>query len=532
MRINQNIAALNAWRNLTGTDNATNKSLERLSSGFRINKAADDAAGLAISEKMRGQISGLRQAQRNASDGISLIQTAEGSLQETTSILQRMRELAVQSSSDTLTDTDRAEIQKEVSNLKLELDRIANTTEFNTKKILNGNVAEATTAAATKLQSIKFEGGTASAIATGATALANLKDENGNSLGLALNDVIKVDGIKNGTAVTQGSFTITSVTADWSTADAESDTVAGTIRASVAGTSTLQFTVGGVTYTTAALAAATADSTLLTAVASDLQTKMNAALGGGSNITVTVEGSNPAMNFKITDAQGRNVQITGGTADAVAIFQTGGSGGTAQTLDNLAAQIKSTLGITSGSVTIDSNGRLQILGDAGTANALAGVKLSATNRTLFNNKVSAFEETQAAADTQTDQSLNLHIGANDSQSIKVGIKSMTLQALALSSVNVSTQQGGSTAITVLDNGLTKVSSERANLGALQNRLDYTIRNLGTAAENLAASESRIRDADMALEMTVFTRNQILIQAGTAMLAQANQKTQAVLQLLR
>lgn len=530
MRINQNIAALNAWRNLTGTDNLTNKSLERLSSGFRINKAADDAAGLAISEKMRGQISGLRQAQRNAQDGISLIQTAEGSLQETTSILQRMRELAVQSSSDTLTDADRAEIQKEVSNLKLEIDRIANTTEFNTKKILNGNVAEATTAAATKLQSVKLKGGSGNITADGKTALVNLKDENGNAFGLVANDVIKIDGVKNGSAVTQGSFTVTG-SADWVTGDVEG-TTNDTIAAAVTAGETIEFTVGGVTYTTAGLAAATANTTALSAVASDLATKMSAASGG--TISVTIEGTSPAKTFRFSDAAGRNVTITtGGTANTLeGIIQTGGSGGNAKTLDDLNAAVKSTLGITSGTVTIDSNGRLAITGDVGTANALSNVKLSITNRTLFNNKLSAFEETQAAADTQTDQSLNLHIGANDAQNIKVGIKSMTLQALALSSVNVSTQQGGSTAITVIDNALSKVADERANLGALQNRLEYTIKNLGTAAENLAASESRIRDADMALEMTIFTRNQILIQAGTSMLAQANQKTQAVLQLLR
>ena len=145
MRINQNISALNAYRNLVNTDNRLNKSLERLSSGLRINRAADDAAGLAISEKMRGQIRGLNQAMRNAQDAISLIQTAEGALNETHSILQRMRELSVQAASDTLTSSDRMEIQKEINQLTAEIDRIANTTEFNTKKLLDGTSSALTT---------------------------------------------------------------------------------------------------------------------------------------------------------------------------------------------------------------------------------------------------------------------------------------------------------------------------------------------------------------------------------------------------
>jgi flagellin len=275
MRINHNIASLNTYRQLTINTTAGSKSLEKLSSGYRINRAGDDAAGLAISEKMRGQIRGLNQAERNAQDAISLIQTAEGALNETHSILQRMRELAVQSASDTNTDDDRKELQKEISQLLEEIDRISTDTEFNTMKLLNGS------------------------------------------------------------------------------------------------------------YETTALT-----------------------------------------------------------------FQ---------------------------------------------------------------------------------------VGANSGQIVDINLNSMSATTglgLSTTNVNLETRTGASTAIEEIDKAIINVSSERAKLGAMQNRLEHTINNLGTTSENLTASESRIRDVDMAKEMMEFTKNSILQQAATAMLAQANQQPQSVLQLLR
>ena len=275
MRINHNLSALNAWKNMTVNDGGQTKSLEKLSSGLRIGRAADDAAGLSISEKMRGQISGLNQANRNAQDGISLLQTAEGALQETHTILQRMRELAVQSASDTVTNEDRAEIQKEINALRVEIDRISTTTEFNTQPLLNG----------------------------------------------------------------------------------------------------------------------------------------------------------------------------------------------------------------------DYSGKI------------------------------------------------IHIGANEDQSLTVTISNMSASNLAVAGgvgegISVSTQSAANTAITTINTAINTVSGERSKLGAIQNRLEHTIANLSTSAENLTAAESRIRDVDIAVEMMTFTKYQILSQASTAMLAQANAKPQAVLQLLR
>lgn len=272
MRINNNISALNAWRGLTNTDNALSKSLEKLSSGLRINRAGDDAAGLAISEKMRGQIRGLNMAMKNAQDGISLIQTAEGALTESHAILQRMRELAVQAANDTNDDAvDRAALQAEVDALIEELDRIATTTEFNGKALLNGDFSS--------------------------------------------------------------------------------------------------------------------------------------------------------------------------------------------------------------------------------------------------------------------NALKLHIGANMGQNMELTIQSMQSADLGVNSLSIATQAAADAAIATIDTAIATVSTERANLGAVQNRLEHTIKNLGVAAENLQAAESRIRDVDMALEMMNFTKQNILMQAGTAMLAQANARPQSVLQLL-
>jgi flagellin len=281
MRINHNISALNTYRQLTVNVTASSKSLEKLSSGYRINRAGDDAAGLAISEKMRGQIRGLEMASKNAQDGISLIQTAEGALNETHAILQRMRELAVQSATDTNTDDDRAELQKEVEQLLEEIDRIADNTEFNTKKLLDGSFKDAV--------------------------------------------------------------------------------------------------------------------------------------------------------FQIGANAGQTVELSIGKMDTA-------------------------------------------------------------------------------------------VGVSGSGAVEAGLE--------ISGIDISTQSGASAAITTIQTAINTVSSERAKLGALQNRLEHTINNLGTAAENLTASESRIRDVDMAKEIMEFTKNSILQQAAQAMLAQANMQPQGVLQLLR
>ena len=380
MRINQNIAAQNAYRNLSVTQGQQSKSLERLSSGFRINRAADDAAGLAISEKLRGQVGGLKQAVSNAQNGISLLQTAEGALNESHSILQRMRELAVQSANDTNTDADRGQIQKEVNQLAEELTRIGDSTEFNPRTLLNGDLGS-----------------------TGLTFQIGANE--GQTLEVTIGDMR-----------------------------------AAALGVATAGTATAATTTGS--------------GAVGTPTAGDLVFSVD----GGTDITVTLTGGETA-------------------ADVVTAINTA-AGST---------------------VASESGGVLTLT--SGTTGAASSIEIKASTTDLA----------ELGFATGTDNGSDAGAG---------------------SAVDVSTQTAASDAITTIQTAIDSVSDQRSTLGAAQNRLDHTINNLNVAAENLSASESRIRDTDMAAEMMAFTRSQILSQAGTAMLAQANQVPQSVLSLLR
>ncbi len=381
MRINTNIPALNAWRNLGITGNMMSKSLEKLSSGYRINRAADDAAGLAISEKMKAQISGLRQASRNAQDGISLIQTAEGALNETHAMLNDMRRLVLQAHNGTNASDDLEKIQQEINALIEEITGIAERAEFNTKSLLTGDLTK-------KIES--------STLPTG----FQITDFSGAERG-----TYSVNLAKNTT------------TEEW--------------------TVTLQNTA-------------------------DPGTTQAINIGSWTDDKVT---------------QGIDLDFT-------------------------------TFGI-----------KLHIAG-------------SATSSVTLTEVDSAFE---VASD-----SLVLQIGANKDQNMDVIISDMRSEALGLkdttgNKVDVTKFDVAgfefNTQLDLIDAAISAVSTQRSELGAYQNRLEHTINNLDTAAENLDAANSRIRDVDMALEMANFTRHQILQQAGTAMLAQANVTPQAVLRLL-
>jgi len=414
MRINHNIASLNTHRQLSGNTNATSKSLEKLSSGLRINRAGDDAAGLAISEKMRGQIRGLDQASRNSQDAISLIQTAEGALNETHSILQRMRELAVQSANDTNTDQDRKNIQDEMDQLNKEIDRIADTTQFNTKNLLDGSMGKGVTAAIENVNTNTSLISTAAAT----TVLGDLKDSSQNSLGLAIGDKIEVSYVLN------GKTELKSLTISDDGAGATKETL-GDLFALVAG--------GTAEY------------------------------NGDKGVAIKA------------NAAGFNGAING-----------------------LTITVKDSNGVVRGSAT---------------------------------NILSSFTETTAAANVRADGQATFQIGANTSQNMQLSIENMGTAALGVKNLSITNQGQANVAVKVIDAATQKVSAERSKLGAVQNRLEHTINNLGTSAENLTAAESRIRDVDMAKEMTEFTKNNILTQAAQAMLAQANQQPQGILQLL-
>ncbi|MEG6570385.1 flagellin [Thermoanaerobacterium thermosaccharolyticum] len=366
MVINTNLSAINAWRALETNNTNTQKALQKLSSGYRINSAADDAAGLAISEKMKAQIAGLNQAQRNAQDGISLLQTAEGALNETTSILQRMRELAVQAANGTNTPDDLDAIQKEIESLKSEINRIGNTTQFNSKNLLDG------------------------------------------SLGVKAAD---------------GTVTIANLTSAGITAD-----------------------VSGVQ--------------------------------SGATLTFTLD----TTNNKISVSDGTTTQTLSQDPTNV-------KAGTVLNFDKIGLQ-------------------LSFASDINLTTGVAGGSLDGKTITTTG--------TQLSFQIGPNQNTTLSIGIGDMRAAALGTGTGNTSVTNLSLVNVETQSFDENLKTI-DQAISQVSGQRAQLGAWQNRLEHTINNLGTASENLTAANSRIRDVDMAQEMMEFTKDNILNQAATAML---------------
>ena len=393
MIINHNMNALNAHRNMNVNNTAAGKSMEKLSSGLRINRAGDDAAGLAISEKMRGQIRGLTQASRNSADGISMIQTAEGALNETTNILQRMRELAVQASNDTNTTSDREEIQKEINALTEEVDRIANNTEFNTQKLLNGSKSgEEGDLVREEVEAVKGE-----------FKIKLDKD-------LAANNKLVIDG------------------------------------------KVIKFEAKDVA----------SETTIKDKIKEVFDEKYDIEVTGKKEIKLTQKEGTDKDEFKVS---------------------------------------------------------------------LNGVELDDKKAIIVKDGVTA------RAEEFSEGKVSVQVGANSEQSMSIEIGDMRAQALKIVNdkgrgLSVETAQSANEAITAFDAALNAVSSQRANLGAVQNRLEYTISNLDNTAENLTSAESTLRDVDMAKEMMEYSKNNILNQAAQAMISQANQQPQNVLQLLR
>jgi len=514
MRINANMSALNTHRQLSANQVNTGRSVERLSSGLRINRAGDDAAGLAISEKMRGQIRGLNQSTRNAQDGISLIQTAEGALNETHAILQRMRELATQSANDTNTVSDRDEIQKEIVQLRSEVNRVSSTTEFNTQRLLDGSIGEARERQETRLES--------------QTLMAFGRMTSGFTI------------VDAGTALDGATFSINGTNVQ--------------LGASVTGNAEQRagHVVNAINSTNNIAVVATQTAGVITLVGRNAGESISI---GGLNVAAVfgTEANTPRIAFAavtgdtrlidLADANGNSLNI----ADGDNIRASTMVGGTAsQTMNHTVNAASSTLSTwltavnqdTSidavGTAAVNTRGQIEIGGvtASGIDGALSNLRFEVSGKTNFNRTFQAFSETQVAQNASSDQSLSFQIGANSGQTMAIGINEMSARSLALAGINVTTTAGAGVAISALDRAIETVSSERSKLGAFQNRLDHTINNLSTSAENLTAAESRIRDVDMAQEMMEFTKNNILSQAAQAMLAQANQLPQGVLQLLR
>jgi flagellin len=472
--------------------------MERLSSGLRINSAKDDAAGLAISDRMTSQVNGLNQAQRNANDGISLAQTAEGALQETTNILQRMRELAVQSSNDTNTSSDRQSLQAEVSQLQAEINRIADTTTFNGKSLLDGTFSGAQfQVGANANQTISFSISSAKGSdigsyevqasgASGSTALmqkaiastsASVATANGGSASTVI-----LTGTFNGESFTQSATLTTSETASAiaSAINGYTDTTGITATAKTQAELTSLVSTGAVSFQLdGATIAATISST------SDLTSLASAINQQSATTGVSATLSSDKGSITLTDYTGADIQVTNfnGTSSNTIKFEGIGADGTkvgsAATLTTSAAHNSSLVG---GYVTLDSS--------------------NAFSAKFSNSTISGTAATTASS------------------------------LESVENISVSTQTNAEKAVTVIDEALSQVDNIRGGLGAVQNRFQSTISNLSNVSENLSAARSRILDADVAQETSNMTKQNILQQAGVAILAQANQAPQLALSLLK
>ena len=468
MVVQHNMQAANANRMLGITSGAQSKSTEKLSSGYKINRAADDAAGLTISEKMRKQIRGLDKASSNAQDGVSSVQTAEGALTEVHSMLQRMNELAVQSANGTNSSDDRQAIQDEVDQLTTEIDRVAETTKFNEIYLLKGDNSN------TKNVYMKgHDAGLKGTLTDGAKSATFTMDA------LQAGDKYTIAGKE----YTIGSAT-TEVTAliDKANTDATADTANKTVD------------VNGKTYTITYNAAgntiADADGTAITL------DNLKKAVTGGSKVTY----GNTSLTA-MTDADTDGVDD-----DDSSII----------TKDVAETKIKAELLTANNIGTVDQAATVE---DANTANGKTSYTINKGYATV--------------ADTL---SFNLHVGADADMTnkITVDIDTMNSANLGIKGLNVTDKNGSAAtyAIDAISDAISKVSSQRSALGAVQNRLEHTIDNLDNISENTSSAESRIRDTDMAKEMVNYSKNNILAQAGQSMLAQANQSNQGVLSLLQ
>lgn len=547
MVVQHNLNAINANNKMNINVSGTKKATEKLSSGYQINRAGDNAAGLAISEKMRSQIRGLSQATKNANDGISLIQTAEGGLNETHSILQRMRELAVQSANGTYQDdTDREAIQLEVDALKSEIDRIASSTEYNGMKLLDGSLggSKAVTEFGAKYGAVS----TADTDLVGATITSNIAGVKVTTAYAASgkggeNALWSADG-KTLTMNLVAGETYTQKDIDNLIANATQSKDGGQTQApseisiKLANGVMTASKAGDTAATVAGLRATGSNSADVIKLVGD---KKSGAHGSSDQVTFTANSYGKAydtgMASKITistdvAAGKENVEVTKAAkpADAAA-----GNPATA-------AEIK--LHLSTGKTYTEKDIE-NILKEAGYDYS---VKLEDTTNTdgdadgkiYFNVKGDAEVAITDGAGVGKDsvpnngKGLTFQIGANgvEDQRVTLNVNDMSSSAIGVANADVSTQDSANAAIDMVDAAVKTVSMQRAGLGALQNRLEYTVNNLTTTNENLTAAESQIRDTDMATEMINYTKNNILQQASQAMLAQANQQPQAILQLLQ
>ncbi len=542
MVVQHNISAQNANEAMRKNVSGLKKSTEKLSTGYQINRAADNAAGLAISEKMRSQIRGLTQATANSNDAISLIQTAEGGLQETEDILQRMRELSVQSANGTYTDDDRQQIQYEVDALKAEVDRISEATEFNEMKLLDGSLSGkgSVTEFGPRYGQTITQGGTTNGggFATGTVITSNI-----SGVQIRMTTGASGKGGENaywdakGTQLTFNlvdgqSYTQADIDKLIESANRQKDgqsavipeisvKLANGVQAATNSTAFSKATVGGSrAAVTMSLSKALVGKTGTEGYANEI--KFTANSYGVDTRSIGIKFDVAAGKETVTGASGNGKQETDYKRNGTyTLHLATGVEYTANDIEKILAKEGLDYSVEmydtnkpDGDVKLYSNNATYIAGQSmGKAVSGAGV---------YKDAVDA-----------TGEGLTFQIGANgvEDQRLTVNVDDMSSRALGVDGVNVSKQDSANDAINKIDDALKKVSTQRAKLGAVQNRLEHTVNSLNTANENLSAAESQIRDTDMATEMIKYTKSNILQQASQSMLAQANQQPQGVLQLL-
>ena len=482
LSINTNIASLNAQRNLGKTQGSLTKSLQRLSSGLRINSAKDDAAGLAIANRMNSQIRGLNQAVRNANDGISLAQTAEGALQESVNILQRMRELAVQSANATNSGADRSALDAEVQQLKAELDRIADTTTFNGRNLLDGSFTE---------ESFHIGSGANETLAfTIGGARSSQIGQLAQATGAAVTDVA-TDGTNVSLQSASGAVTYIRASSDFA--------VSGDV-----------YRDGGTAF---AKAAAINGSNI-----GDIDAAASTSLTGATAMTAVVsaaDGSTYSLAINGIDIYDGSVLDDTETIAAATIvdqinLQSSNTGVTASLASGAELKLSA------------SDGRDIVMTESSTGTITAA--------TLIGNDANFTSGTEIKGTITLTSAFNISVGGTGG--IIGHTSNITISSEGMNSADVLTADNSNTTIQRVDAALASISSNRGELGAIQNRFESTISNLQNVSENISAARSRIMDADFAVETAAMTKSQILQQAGVAMLAQANQLPQAVLSLLQ
>ena len=541
MVVQHNMQAMNANRMLNVTTSAQSKSTEKLSSGYRINRAADDAAGLTISEKMRKQIKGLDRASTNAQDGVSAVQTAEGALTEVHSMLQRMNELATQSANGTNSTTDRKAIQDEIDQLTTEIDRVSETTKFNETYLLQGDENGGKTQNTIKAHDAGLAG-KLTGVGTGSATFTANTLANGSKVTIAGKEYTidtaaatnpSIEGLTDAEAAAFGKETgATAATKAKTEIDLTGWKANDTIK------------VDGTEYKNAAGANANIGD-IVTAI----NTKFNA---DGKAFTASANGNK--LVIEANDAgQKTAIAITDGTVNGATKAATTTNGADAArgtytaytTADDLKTDLAAGNDIYLGNLNTKVDTSLSDKINVADAYKLMAKELETASNigvdddkkaTVTNNNNGTFTITEGKAETAAKLSFSLHVGADADMTnkINVDIESMSAAGLGIKGLNVEDATGKSAtyAIDAIADAISKVSEQRSALGAVQNRLEHTISNVDNVVENTTTAESRIRDTDMAEEMVNYSKNNILAQAGQSMLAQANQANQGVLSLLQ